>query len=165
MVKEKIMATLKAVTAYDMALLKIVWKMPKKERNVALRMADFGRLVSFNTRPVTRDGRTFWCVKEGNNFSADDVTRELASDDYVLESICFDMIDRNLEMLKSAVGFKREHRCKGGAYKFSFKIDNGVVVDVLQSPVDAEMITFEVNGETVLGIGDIMLALSSEIVG
>ena len=162
-VKEKIVATLLAVTSYETALLKAAWHVKDENaRTVALAMTNFGRLECGSKKFLGFDGNFgHWAIdlEKSKNCSDYDVTRKIASDDFLLETLMFDLLEAAIRKLKF-IGFARDHRLVGGAYQFSFKLEDGTIVDILQSPDNVELVNFEVDGKEEAWTGDFYEAVS-----
>lgn len=166
--KEKIIATLLAVTSYETALLKAAWHVKDENaRTVALAMTNFGRMECGSKKFLGFDGNFGrWAIdlEKSKSYSDYDVTWKIASDDFLLENLAFDLLEVAIQKLKF-IGFTRKHRLEGGAYQFSFKLDDGTIVDILQSPADVELVNFEVDGKVEAWAGDFCKAVSVLIKG
>lgn len=165
---EKIIATLLAVTSYETALLKAAWHVKDENaRTVALAMTNFGRMECGSKKFLGFDGNFGrWAIdlEKSKSYSDYDVTWKIASDDFLLENLMFDLLEVAIQKLHF-IGFTRKHRLEGGAYQFSFKLDDGTIVDILQSPADVELVNFEVDGKVEAWAGDFYDAVSVLIKG
>ena len=69
----------------------------------------------------------------------------------------FDILERAIDKLKTLIGYKRNRN--HSLYKFSFRLESGDIVDVLQSSADPELIWFEVaEGTTAVNSNDFFVS-------
>lgn len=166
--EKRVMNVLKTVGAYDIALLKAAWHLEGAARNIALNMTGFGKHLCFEQKSVgVEECWMRWAVdtEKSKTFDEYNVTDQVASDDFLFEMLSFDLLRNVIRIMDSTVGYKREGHPDRGDYLFSFKLDDGCVVDVCQSPVDTEMIWFEIDGDVVVHSGEFSAAVKVDIVG